>query len=124
MTYANALRVILGLAIALLISLCLNAFQLSAYMGQRDKATKAAADRDTAQTAATTCSKATEDLTRTAERQAKAAEAAIEKARREARSANARADAERNRRQAVPGDACASAQVETREWIERRRPAQ
>lgn len=124
MTYANALRVILGLAIVLMISLGANALQWSAYQTQRDKATAAIEQRDAAAGAAQACSAATDELRTQAERQAAQAQAAIDKARKEARSANARADAERNRRPAVPGDACASAQVETREWLERRKGPQ
>lgn len=77
-----------------------------------------------AQDAAKACSAAVDDLRTAAERQAKAAAAAIATAKREAASANSRADAERNRPQAVPGNACASAEVETRDWLQRRRDAQ
>jgi len=74
-----------------------------------------------AQDAAKACSAAVDDLRTAAERQAKTAAAAIATAKREAASANSRADAERNRPQAVPGNACASAEVETRDWLQRRR---
>lgn len=121
MIYTKAPRVIIGLAVALVASLAVNAWQASAYLGQRDQAAKAVEQRDTAQAAAKACSDATDKLRAEAERQAKEAQAAIDKARRDARTANARADAERNRRPAVPGDACASAQTETREWLERRK---
>lgn len=76
-----------------------------------------------AQDAAKACSAAVDELRTAAERQAKAAAAAIADAKRQAATAAVRADAERNRPQAVPGNACASAEVETREWLQRRRGA-
>lgn len=77
-----------------------------------------------AQDAAKACSAAVDELRASAERQAKQAADAIAAARRNAVAAGRRADAERNRAPAVPGDACASAAVESREWLQRRRAAQ
>lgn len=121
MIYTKPPRLLIAMGVALVASLIVNAWQVSVYLGQRDRVATVIEQRDTAQAAAMQCSQATDKLRDEAEAQAKAAQAAIDKARKEARSANARADAERNRRQAVPGDACASAQAETREWLERRR---
>jgi hypothetical protein len=77
-----------------------------------------------ASTAAKVCSTAVQDLSANAERQAKQAAAAIASARRDAQDAGRRADAERNRAPAVPGNSCASAEVETRDWLQARRAGQ
>lgn len=69
------------------------------------------------------CSAAVADMHFSAERQAAAAAVLIGEAKRQADNANKRANAERNRPPAVPGDTCASAEIETREWLERRRTA-
>lgn len=114
---------VVALGIVLAVSMAGNAWLVGAYLDKRDDATAAANERANAQAAAQACSDATDQLRTNAADQAKAAQAAVAAARAAARSANARADAERNRVQAVPGDACASAEVETREWLQQRRGA-
>jgi hypothetical protein len=91
------------------------------YLGARDRAISAEEQRDHAEAAAQACSRGTDALREKATQQARAAQSAMLAAQRDARAANARADAERTRRQAVPGNSCASAQVETREWLTSRR---
>lgn len=121
----------IGFAVILVISIVLNVSQFFAMGGLREKLTKAGTSlteqterRTTAESAAKTCSDATAGLVKAAEDQRKAWAAEIAKAKQDAKTANARANAERNRLQAVPGDACASAQVENREWLERRKADQ
>ncbi|MGD9599911.1 MAG: hypothetical protein AB7P94_16735 [Steroidobacteraceae bacterium] len=75
----------------------------------------------TAMAAATTCDRAVIELQNTARQQAEIAAARIDRARTEARSANERAELERRRTPAVPGNACASAETENREWLQRRK---
>ncbi len=114
--------VVLGLLLAT--SAAGNAYLGHLYLAKRDEAIKLAEQRDAAKDAAKACSDGVNKLRTDQEAQHKAAMAAIAAARKEAQKAYGAADAERNREQAVPGDACASAAVETREWLQRRRPAQ
>lgn len=101
-----------------------NALLWDALAEARDEAAKTEERRRNADALAKVCTKAVDDLRAAAEEQAMAARDAIAKAQAAARTAAQRADRERNRGQAVPGDACASAQVETAEWLQRRRGAQ
>lgn len=112
---------VLGLLLAT--SAAGNAYLGQMYLAKRDEAIKLAEQRDAAKDAAQACSDGVNKLRQDGEAQHKAAMAAIEAARRDALKAYKAADAERNRPQAVPGDACASAEVETREWLQRRRAA-
>jgi hypothetical protein len=108
-------------AVVLFASLAGNALLWSITMEQRDVVTKVKASRDQAFDAAMNCGRAIESLTDAATLQKAQAEAVIRAAQVATGKANARAEAERTRAQAVPGDACASAQVETREWLQARR---
>jgi len=105
----------------LALSLLANAALGWAWLSARDDATAAAVERDNARGAAMACSDATEDLRTLADKALADGRAAREKARQLAASAGARADAELSRAPAVRGDACASAQQENREWLEKRR---
>lgn len=100
-----------------------NAYLGQMYLAKRDEAIRLGDRLDQAQTAAQACSDGVDKLRTDQEAQHKAAMAAIYAARRAALKAYQAADAERTRPQAVPGDACASAEVETREWLQRRRAA-
>lgn len=100
-----------------------NLWLFDSWQDAKDDAVRAIEQRDQANTAAKACSAGVDKLRADQEAQHKAAMAAIEAARRAALKAYGAADAERNRRPAVPGDACASAEVETREWLQRRRAA-
>lgn len=113
--------VILALAGALTLSLGANVWLASQYLEARDETSRMDERRAGAQAVATACSEGVEKLAQAQDNHSKAVMAAIERARLEASKAYGKANVERNRPQAVPGDACASAQVETREWLERRR---
>lgn len=76
---------------------------------------------DTATAAARSCSESIERMLTQAQDQAKQARKAVEAAQGRARALEAAARAELTRPQAVPGDACKSAQVETAEWLMKRR---
>lgn len=111
------------LGIGLAASLAINALQYYWISSLRQDIAVQKAKTITAQDTAKACSAAFDDLRAAAARQAKQSAAAIEQAKRDALDANRRADRERNRPQAVPGNACASAEVETRGWLQsRRRP--
>lgn len=115
----NPITVAIGVLLAA--SLAGNAFLFDALGESREEATRADAGRLTAAAAAQSCSNYVGKLSADAKTQADQAQAAIDAAKEEARKANLRAGGERNRTQAVPGNACASAQVETREWLQNRR---
>lgn len=106
------------------ISLLGNAVLLGQWRQAEDAAIRAEEGRANANAAAQTCGEAVKQLQVAAEQQARAAQAAIEDAQRAAAQQRRIADRERRRTQAVPGDSCASAAVETREWLERRRAAE
>lgn len=90
---------------------------------QQDETTRAREALATAMAAARTCDQAVAALQETARAQAEQAARQIDRARTEAMSANQRAEAERRRPPAVPGNTCASAEAENREWLQRRRGA-
>lgn len=109
-----------ALVVALLASVGINALQFSTIGELRESVGELKQSRDTAQESARSCSTGVARLQEAAKRQAEAVAKAIEQARQEGLQAGRRAGAERNRPQAVPGDACASAAIETREWLQRR----
>lgn len=110
----TALIVLLGVSVAG------NALLGSAYIETREKAALTERARKTAADAAGACSRGVVDLRDAGKRQAEAHAKELEKAREAGRQAGLKAAGERNRPQAVPGDVCASATVETREWLLRR----
>ena len=110
----TALIVLLG------VSAAGNALLASAYMETREKAALTERARKTAADAAGACSAGVKRMQDAGKQQADAHAAELEKAREAGRQAGLKAAGERNRPQAVPGDACASAAVETREWLQRR----
>lgn len=110
---------VLGLLLAT--SAAGNVYLGQMYLAKRDEAIKLGEQRDAAKDVAQACSDGVDKLRSDQEIQHKEAMAAMEKARLAALKAYGAADAERNRKPAVPGDACASAEVETREWLQRRR---
>lgn len=112
-----------GLGALLAASLAGNLWLFDSWQDAEADAVRAVEQRDTANAAAKSCSDGVDKLRTDQETQHKAAMAAIAAARKEAQKAYGAADAERNRQPAVPGDACASAEVETREWLQRRRAA-
>jgi hypothetical protein len=112
----------LAVSVALLaISLLGNAILLGQWRQAEDAAIRAEEGRTGAMAAAQNCGEAVKALQDAAEKQRAEAQAAIEAAQKVAARQRRIAEAERRRPQAVPGNACASAAVETREWLERRR---
>lgn len=108
-------------AYVLLVSLALNALLGWDDLRQRAAVATVAAERDAAAGAATACSDATEQLRILADKSLKDGAAARGKARTLAEQLAARADGELGRAPAVPGDVCASAAQENREWLTKRR---
>lgn len=115
--------VVVALGVLLAASVAGNALLFDALGDARDRATRADAGRRTAVSAAQTCSNYVGKLSRDAKSRAEAGKPLIEAAAASATEANRRADAEVARAPAVPGDACASAEAENREWLQKRREA-
>jgi len=115
--------VMAGLGAALAVSVTGNLWLFDSWQDAKTDAVRATEQRDTANAAAKSCSDGVGKLRDAGETQHKAAMAAIEQARLAAVKSYKDAEKERTRPQAVPGDACASAEVETREWLQRRRAA-
>lgn len=110
-------------AYVLLASLALNALLGWDDLRLREKVGAVAVERDTARGAATACSDATEALADLATKQKDAGAQLLKDAKAKALTLEQRANAERSRSQAVPGNACASAAQETAEWLTKRRGA-
>lgn len=112
---------VIALCVALALSLILNAKLAKHYLEKRDEAVQLDEKRKKAVGDAESCTKGVEELATAAARKAQDASADIRRAQVAASAAQGRAEAERRRKPAVVGDACASAQVETRQWLENRR---
>ncbi len=110
-------------ALAFVVSAGLNAWQFNSNNSLRVELGKAQASAETVATVAQACSESVEKIATKATEQAVAARTAVGEAQARAKAAEARARAELTRQQAVPGDACASAQVENREWLLKRKVA-
>lgn len=108
------------LGLALFMSLAANALQFSTIGELREKVGRMDNARATAVSAAETCSASVQNLAKASAEQKAAHQAQLKAARAAGVSAGRLAERERNRKQAVPGDACASAQVETDEWLRER----
>lgn len=113
----------LGLGLALLVSVIGNVWQARVFIEQREIVAKTEEQRQSFKKTAEACGASIVALADAAEKQLAQGQQAVQKARQEAEQANRRAQQELTRPQAVPGDACASAQVETRQWLEQRRAA-
>lgn len=109
------------LAVALAVSIGLNAWQFESGLELRDAATVARTTAKNTTEVALACSESVEKVVAKAAEQAQAAQTAVGQAQARAKAAEARARAELTRVQAVPGDACASAQVENKEWLLKRK---
>ena len=112
---------------ALALSIALNAALGWAYLGQRDKTTKAETavtsmeqQRDGARAAASACSDAVEDLRTVADQRAAEAKAARAEAAAKAMGHAKKADSILATPAAVPGDDCRSAQVRVADWLKGR----
>lgn len=111
--------IILGVALA--VSVAVNGLQFNTILGLREDAGKMEQQRDTANAAALACTRSVDDMREKASQQAKEAAKEVDEAEGRAKAAERRARANLSAPQAVPGDACASAHVETRRWLEERR---
>lgn len=114
-------KLLIGVVIALAASVIGNLLLLNRWMDARAETAAARDALGTAMAAATTCDRAVQDLQQAAKRQAEQARAALEAAQRQREKKDSAAELERQRPQAVPGNACASVEAETRDWIKRRR---
>lgn len=115
--------VAVGVAVVLAISVSANLYLASALGDSKTALGLTEGKLSGATSAAEACSRSVAEMTSKAENQALEASKAVAAAQARARAAEARARGELTRPQAVPGDACASAEVETREWLQKRRVA-
>lgn len=116
------MNIVQALAFALALSIGVNGVLGWVWLGARDTAAKATVQRDDARSAASACSDATEDLRDLADKRAAEAKKAQAAARSAATAAQDRANAILSAPAAVPGDACASAQVSIDDWLRGRVP--
>ena len=113
----------LALAGVLAASLAANLALLHVTLDARERAAKAEEAQQAAVATAKKCGESVRQLQLIGERQRQDAQAEIEAARKTATDQRKIAERERRRPQAVPGNDCASAEVETREWLQRRQGA-
>lgn len=114
-------KLLIGVVIALAASVVVNLLLFNRWMDARAEASAAREALNTAMAAATTCDRAVQTLQEAAKRQAEQSRAALEEAKKLRETKDTAAELERQRPQAVPGDACASVEAETRDWMKRRR---
>lgn len=105
------------LLIALGLSVAGNAALGWAWVGAREKSATTVVERDNARAAALACSDATENLRDLADRRAAEAKKAQAVARAAANGRQQAANAILSTPPAVPGDACASAQIRVDAWL-------
>lgn len=120
-------KLIPALVLAILLSILGNIWQARTYLELRDALTSARAeitrsseDLAGAQSLASACSDATEDLRELADKRELEAAGAREQARLVAAGQEKQADAILAKPDPVPGDACASAQLLVDEWLRQR----
>ena len=114
MSLIQALLVALGLSVAG------NAALWWAWVGAREKAATTIVERDNARSAASACSDATEDLRDLADKRGAEAKKAQAAARSAATGRQQTANTILSTPAAVPGNACASAQVRVDAWLKGR----
>lgn len=112
---------LLVVGVLLMVSLAGNGVLFVQLDNAQKETVRATEALNTAMAAARTCDQAVQALQEAARAQAEQAARQIDRARTEAITANQRAEAERRRTPAVPGNACASAEAENRDWLQRRR---
>lgn len=112
--------ILLGLAIALAISLSGNAGLSYLYLDKRDEAVQATGERDQARGAASACSDATEDLRNLADKRAKEAKTARAAAATAAKDRDQKAD-EIMSTPASDTDDCKAAQHRVDNWLKGRK---
>lgn len=109
-----------GLGIALGASVLANIGLTDAYLGARDRATKATTDAANSRTQAKACSDGVLSVRAAADKRAAEAEAARAAAQRDAVLAQRRAQDLLSKRPSVPADDCRSAAVQMDEWLSTR----
>jgi hypothetical protein len=114
--------VLIGLGIALALSMAGNATLTHFYLEQRDTAKQAVSDRDSARGAAKQCSDGVASLQAAAEARAAGAEQRRKDAETVALLAEGRAQALLQKRPSVPDDDCRSAAVQMDDWLSTRKP--
>ncbi|MET3915983.1 hypothetical protein ABID97_002765 [Variovorax sp. OAS795] len=114
MSLIQALLVALGLSVAV------NAALGWAWVGAHEKAATTVVERDNARSAASACSDATEDLRDLADKRAAEAKKAQAVARAAATGRQQAAHTILSTPPAIPGDACASAQLRVDAWLKGR----
>jgi type II secretory pathway pseudopilin PulG len=102
------------------LSLILSAGLGIGYLGQRDKATQALEQRDSARTAASACSDATEALRELADKRKVEAASARAAAAVKATTLDKRADATLSQQPIDPANSCASIQALGDDWLKGR----
>jgi hypothetical protein len=112
---------VIGLAGALALSVLGNGVLTRAYLGARDARTEAVGVATTANAAAKNCAEGVEALRSAGEKRAKEAEGERDAAQQRAKLAEGRGRSIIAKAQAVPGNACASAQVQIDDWLSNRR---
>jgi len=113
---------LIGLAIALALSMAGNATLTHFYLEQRDAATQAVSDRDSARNAAQQCSDGVASLQAAAEARAAGAEQRRKDAETQALLAEGRAQVLLQKRPSVAGDDCRSAALQMDDWLSTRNP--
>ncbi|AGU51517.1 hypothetical protein VAPA_1c44440 [Variovorax paradoxus B4] len=108
------------LLLALGLSVAGNAALGWAWVGAREKAATTVVERDSARSAASACSDATEDLRDLADKRGAEAKKAQAAARNAATGRQQAAHTILSTPPAVPGDACASARVRVDTWLKGR----
>lgn len=117
LTGALAPKIIIGLAIALALSLAANAFTAHLWLDARDTAALASERARQAVDSAEQCSASVDRLQIDAADRAKANAPLVKAAQDAARAAQAAADAMRRKPPPVPGDDCASARIAVDAWL-------
>lgn len=117
LTGAAAPQMVLGLVVALALSLAGHALTLKLWLGARSAADAATERAGQATSAAQLCSASVDALQIAAADRAKANAPLVKAAQDAARAAQAAADALRRRPPPVPGDDCASARIAVDDWL-------
>lgn len=108
---------LIGLAIALALSIAGNAWLTHAYIGERDTRVTAENERKQARDAANTCSASVKALRERAEKAEKEGAVARAAAAASAAKSEARADKILSTPDAVPGNDCQSARAVVDDWL-------
>lgn len=119
-TSAVKTYVIVGLAIALALSMAGNAYLVDLYLGERDAKVTAGVERDQVKEVAGACTSSVDAMQKAARQQTAVAVAAIAAAKTAGAPRKAAADAILSTPPSTPGDDCKSAQERADRWLTRR----